>query len=112
MAWIMTIAHRRAVDRVRSEQAATDRVHRIGVRDTEPAYDQVTETVEIRLEREAVRRRLGSLTDLQRESINLAHYGGHTYRQVAALLDLPLGTVRTRMRDGLIRLRDCLGVST
>jgi RNA polymerase sigma-70 factor (ECF subfamily) len=67
--------------------------------------------VEIRLEREAVRRCLDSLTDLQRESINLAYYGGNNYREVAELLDVPLGTVKTRMRDGLIRLRDCLGVT-
>jgi RNA polymerase sigma-70 factor (ECF subfamily) len=111
MAWIMTMAHRRAVDRVRSEQSATDRAKRLGGREVEPAFDAVAETVEIRLEREAVRRCLGSLTDLQRESIDLAYYGGKSYREVAELLDVPLGTVKTRMRDGLIRLRDCLGVT-
>jgi RNA polymerase sigma-70 factor (ECF subfamily) len=111
MAWIMTMAHRRAVDRVRSEQSATDRVQRLGSREMQPAFDEVAETVEIRLEREAVRRCLSSLTDLQRESINLAYYGGKSYREVAELLDVPLGTVKTRMRDGLIRLRDCLGVT-
>lgn len=112
MAWIMTMAHRRAVDRVRSEQSATDRVRRLAGRDIEPDYDQVAESVEIRLEREAVRRCLTSLTPLQRESVDLAYYGGHSYRQVAELLDVPLGTVKTRMRDGLIRLRDCLGVTS
>ncbi|HEY3604292.1 MAG TPA: sigma-70 family RNA polymerase sigma factor [Sporichthyaceae bacterium] len=111
MAWIMTMAHRRAVDRVRSEQSASDRVQRLGSREMQPAFDEVAETVEIRLEREAVRRCLSSLTDLQRESINLAYYGGNSYREVAELLDVPLGTVKTRMRDGLIRLRDCLGVT-
>jgi RNA polymerase sigma-70 factor (ECF subfamily) len=111
MAWIMTMAHRRAVDRVRSEQSAADRVRRLGGRDFELAYDEVAETVEIRLEREAVRRCRDSLTELQRESIDLAYYGGHTYREVAELLDVPLGTVKTRMRDVLIRLRDCLGVT-
>jgi RNA polymerase sigma-70 factor (ECF subfamily) len=111
MAWIMTMAHRRAVDRVRSEQSATDRVRRLGGREVNTSYDEVAETVEIRLEREAVRRCLSSLTDLQRESINLAYYGGNSYREVAELLDVPLGTVKTRMRDGLIRLRDCLGVT-
>jgi RNA polymerase sigma-70 factor (ECF subfamily) len=111
MAWIMTMAHRRAVDRVRSEQSAADRVRRLGGRAVDPAYDEVSETVEIQLEREAVRRCLDSLTELQRESVDLAYYGGHSYREVAELLNVPLGTVKTRMRDGLIRLRDCLGVT-
>ncbi|MBA3741783.1 sigma-70 family RNA polymerase sigma factor [Sporichthya sp.] len=111
MAWIMTMAHRRAVDRVRSEQAATERVRKLAPRTYEPAYDDVSESVEIRLEKEAVRRCLGSLTELQRESVGLAYYGGYTYREVGELLDVPLGTVKTRMRDGLIRLRDCLGVT-
>jgi RNA polymerase sigma-70 factor (ECF subfamily) len=83
----------------------------LGVRDTQTAYDEVAEAVEIRLEREAVRRCLESLTELQRESVDLAYYGGYSYREVGELLDVPLGTVKTRMRDGLIRLRDCLGVT-
>ncbi len=111
MAWIMTMAHRRAVDRVRSEQSASDRLKRLGARSAEPEYDQVAETVEIQLEREAVRRGLSSLTDLQRESIELAYYGGYSYREVSEILEVPLGTVKTRMRDGLIRLRDSLGVT-
>jgi RNA polymerase sigma-70 factor (ECF subfamily) len=110
-AWMMTMAHRRAVDRVRSEQATADRHHRFGSRDVEPAYDSVAESVEHRLEQEAVRDCLSSLTDLQRESVTLAYYQGLSYREVAEHLELPLGTVKTRMRDGLIRMRDCLGVA-
>jgi len=75
------------------------------------AYDDVVETAEANLEAERVRRCLTSLTELQRESVTLAYYGGYTYRQVAALLGIAAGTVSTRMRDGLIRLRDCLGVT-
>jgi RNA polymerase sigma-70 factor (ECF subfamily) len=111
MSWVMTMAHRRAVDRVRSEQSASEREKRVGRRDIEPSYDEVVEVVETRLERESVRRCLGTLTEIQRESVTLAYYGGHSYREVAELLDVPLGTVKTRMRDGLIRLRDCLGVA-
>ena len=109
--WILTIAHRRAVDRVRSEQAAADRTDLAGARSAEVEFDQVADTVSTRLEAEQVRRCLGSLTELQRESIELAFWGGHTHTEVAALLDIPLGTVKTRIRDGLIRLRDCLGTT-
>ncbi len=108
MAWVTTRAHRRAVDRVRSEQASAAREQRAAR--AEVSYDVVAETVAARLDAERVRRCLGSLTDLQRESITLAYYRGCTYREVAALLKVPVGTVKTRMRDGLIRLRDCLGV--
>ena len=111
MAWVMTMAHRRAVDRVRSEQSATDRHKRLGAREIDPSYDSVAETVETRLDQEAVRRCLASLTELQRESVTLAYYTGRSYREVAEHLELPVGTVKTRMRDGLIRLRDCLGVA-
>ena len=108
--WIHTMAHRRAIDRVRSAQASHDREERVALRDHVPAFDEVVDTVETRLEQEQVRRCVQGLTDLQRESVTLAYYGGHTYQQVAELLEVPLGTVKTRMRDGLIRLRDCLGV--
>jgi RNA polymerase sigma-70 factor, ECF subfamily len=109
MSWVMMLAHRRAVDRVRSAQAAADREQRVG-RSTGPAYDEVAENVQVRLEREQVRRCMSTLTDTQRESVSLAYYSGYTYREVAELLKVPLGTIKTRMRDGLIRLRDCLGV--
>ncbi|WP_425336753.1 sigma-70 family RNA polymerase sigma factor [Streptomyces profundus] len=111
MAWVMTMAHRRAVDRVRSAQASSDRERRAALLDRTPPFDEVTEQVETRLEREQVRRCVGSLTPRQRESVTLAYYRGLTYREVAQLLSLPLGTVKTRLRDGLIRLRDCLGVT-
>jgi RNA polymerase sigma-70 factor (ECF subfamily) len=109
--WIHTMAHRRAIDRVRAAQAAHDREAKVAWRDHEPPYDVVADRVEARLEQEQVRRCLDGLTDLQRESVTLAYYAGHTYREVAELLEVPLGTVKTRMRDGLIRLRDCLGVT-
>jgi RNA polymerase sigma-70 factor (ECF subfamily) len=108
-AWVMMLAHRRAVDRVRSVQKDADRVRRAAAADV--PYDMVTEAVESSLERERVRRCLNSLTELQRESVTLAYYRGYTYGQVASLLGVPAGTVKTRMHDALIRLRDCLGVA-
>ncbi|TCO57352.1 ECF RNA polymerase sigma factor SigK [Actinocrispum wychmicini] len=111
LSWVMTIAHRKAVDRVRSAQASTERDTRAARAESIRPFDEVTEVVTGRLEREQVRRCMGSLTDLQRESVMLAYYQGYTYREVAHLLDSPLGTVKTRLRDGLIRLRDCMGVT-
>jgi RNA polymerase sigma-70 factor (ECF subfamily) len=110
MSWVMMLAHRRAVDRVRSAQASAEREQRAG-REAGPAYDEVAENVQVNLEREQVRRCLSTLTETQRESITLAYYAGYTYREVGELLKVPLGTIKTRMRDGLIRLRDCLGVN-
>lgn len=107
--WAMTIAHRRAVDRVRSATAAAEREKRTSV--LLEAGDDVADAVEASLERERVRRCLERLTELQRESITLAYYGGYSYRQVAELLGITLGTIKTRIRDGLIRLRDCMGVT-
>ena len=111
LTWVLTIAHRRAVDRVRSAQAATNRDHKSALLERVPDYDQVSEEVDHSLEREYVRRCLRTLTDTQRESLVLAYYRGLTYREVAELLAVPLGTIKTRMRDGLIRMRDCLGVT-
>lgn len=114
VAWVLTLAHRRAVDRVRSEQSASERERRAAASDAHlefESYDHVVEEVTSTLEREQVRRCLGTLTSLQHEAVGLAYYAGYTYREVAELLDVNLATVKTRMRDGLIRLRDCLGVS-
>ncbi|HEX9039912.1 MAG TPA: sigma-70 family RNA polymerase sigma factor [Trebonia sp.] len=107
--WMMTIAHRRAIDRVRSENAATAREQKLIP--VAEAGDDVAELVEGKLDRQRVLHCLDSLSSLQAESVNLAYYGGYTYSQVAELLGVPLGTVKTRIRDGLIRLRDCMGVT-
>lgn len=109
VAWVSTIAHHRAVDRVRAERAAAERERRI--LPAQVPYDDVVESAHANLEHERVRRCLSTLTDLQREAVVLAYYGGYTYREVATLLGVPTGTLKTRMRDGLIRLRDCLGVA-
>ncbi|MER5304561.1 MULTISPECIES: ECF RNA polymerase sigma factor SigK [Streptomyces] len=111
LSWVLTLAHRRAVDRVRSARAAGERERRAAERAEPPPFDQVAEEVEGTLEREWVRRCLERLTDLQHQAVTLAYYDGYTYREVARRLSLPLGTVKTRMRDGLLRLRDCLGAA-
>lgn len=108
-AWVMTIAHRRAVDRVRTENAATAREQKVAAFPVSGA--DVAELVEGALDQQRVRRCLGTLTSLQAEAVTLAYYGGYTYPQVAGLLGVALGTVKTRIRDGLIRMRDCMGVT-
>lgn len=109
-AWVFTIAHRRAVDRVRAEQAASERTAKVGAASMDTPYDEVAEEVGGRLERQQVRRCLEDLTELQRQAVTLAYYQGHSYPEVARLLSAPLPTIKSRMRDGLIRLRDCMGV--
>ncbi|MEO7589481.1 MAG: ECF RNA polymerase sigma factor SigK [Arachnia sp.] len=109
-AWMHTIAHRRAVDRVRSVQKETERDIRWAgtTRDSEP--DHTWEGVEQRLEVEGVRSALEELSTLQKEAVSLAYFGGYSHREVADMLGLPLGTVKTRIRDGLLGLRNAMGV--
>jgi RNA polymerase sigma-70 factor (ECF subfamily) len=110
--WVATIAHRRAVDRVRSEQASRNRVEREASK-VERDHDSVAESVidsdHTDFDRRRVRRALDRLTSMQRQAVELAYFGGYTYREVAALLEVPEGTIKTRIRDGMIRLRDELG---
>jgi RNA polymerase sigma-70 factor (ECF subfamily) len=110
--WILTIAHRRAIDRVRASQAGRDRDLRIGIRDFPAAFDLVAESAEISLEHERVSRAMANLTEIQRQAVSLAYYGGYSQSEVADILSVPLGTVKTRLRDGMIRLRDELGVAS
>jgi len=112
VSWILTMAHRRSVDRVRSSQSSRDRDVRIGIRDHHPDYDHVSETIEIRLEHERVEKAMCRLTELQRQAVSLAYYGGYSHSEVATMLSLPIGTVKTRLRDGMIRLRDEMGVAS
>ncbi|WP_377639993.1 ECF RNA polymerase sigma factor SigK [Oryzobacter terrae] len=110
ISWLMTIAHRAAVDRVRSSEASRrrDDAHAASHQDID--FDTTAEAAQASLEAQRVRRALSTLTDAQRSAVELAYLGGYTHTEVARLLDLPLGTAKTRIRDGLIRLRDTLGV--
>lgn len=106
--WILTIAHRRAVDRVRSEQAHATRLRTHGaVPEAVPEeQESVVDSMQREWESARVRAGLTHLTDRQREALDLAYYRGFTHREVAEALDIPLGTAKARIRDGLLRLRD------
>ena len=110
IAWMTTMAHRRAVDRVRSVSSEMARDERYALHSGDREIDEVWDGVEQRLDIERVRKGMASLTAIQREALTLAYFGGYTQSQVALLLKLPLGTVKTRIRDALIGLRDALGV--
>jgi RNA polymerase sigma-70 factor (ECF subfamily) len=108
-AWALTIAHRRAVDRVRTENASSRREQKAASEAV--AEEDVADVVTNSLEHQRVRRCMDGLTELQRESIKLAYYNGYSYPEVAKLLGVALGTVKTRIRDGMIRMRDCMEVT-
>ncbi len=111
LSWLLTMAHRRAVDRVRSEQAAGQRESRYGAASVERPGDLVADSAIAADERRRVAACLDSLTDVQRQCIELAYYGGLTYSEVSQRLSANLSTIKSRMRDALRGLRGCLGVT-
>ncbi|RNL65223.1 sigma-70 family RNA polymerase sigma factor [Nocardioides marmoriginsengisoli] len=110
LAWLMTLAHRRAVDRVRAAEAVTRQDTSYHQTSRTVPHDSTAEAAEASMEARRVRSALSELTTVQREALELAYFGGYTHTEVATMLDLPVGTAKTRIRDGLIRLRDAMGV--
>ena len=110
VSWILTLVHRKSVDRVRSAEARSRRDSAFEQKNQAVEHDSTAEAAEASLEARRVRQALGSLTEVQREALELAYFNGYTHTEVATMLDLPLGTAKTRIRDGLIRLRDTMGV--
>ena len=112
LGWLLTIVHRKAVDRVRSAEASTRRDATYHQRNQPVEHDSTAEAATASLEARRVRQALAGLTPAQREALELAYFGGYTHTEVATMLELPVGTAKTRIRDGLIRLRDTMGVAT
>ena len=110
LGWLLTIVHRKAVDRVRSAEASTRRDTTYHQQNHPVEHDSTAEAAQASLEARRVRQALTSLTPVQREALELAYFGGYTHTEVATMLELPVGTAKTRIRDGLIRLRDTMGV--
>lgn len=102
--FLLAVAHSRAVDHLRSQAARSAREARSAQQVVASGYDLERHVWDLHLD-EKVRKAVGSLPDAERQAIEMAYFGGHTYRQVAALLGQPEGTVKARIRNGLSRLR-------
>ncbi len=112
ISWLLTIAHRKGVDRVRSAEAANRRDTTYHRSSGVVPHDETAEAATSSLEAKRVRTAMTTLTAVQREALELAYFGGYTHTEVATMLDLPVGTAKTRIRDGLIRLRDAMGLAS
>jgi RNA polymerase sigma-70 factor (ECF subfamily) len=103
--WILRKAHSRSVDRVRSSETGRARDLKIGVRDLLEQGPDVLETVDLKINSEKVERALAHLPGPQREAVSLAHLAGYSHSEVSQILSVPIGTVKTRIRAGIDRLR-------
>lgn len=103
--WMLTIARRRAIDRVRATQSSRDRDLRIGIRDHGHDFDSVAEWTEIAFEATKVKQAFLALTAMQRQAVELSYLDQFTHAEISARLSVPLGTVKSRIRDGIARLR-------
>jgi RNA polymerase sigma-70 factor, ECF subfamily len=112
VAWILARAHARAVDRVRSVVADRERDWRVGLRDRQPEYDSVVETIELRGDFRRVAGALRRLTAVQAEAVVLAYRDGYSHSELAEKLGVPLGTIKSRIHDGMRHLREELGVAS
>jgi RNA polymerase sigma-70 factor, ECF subfamily len=106
--WAVTIAHRRAVDRVRSEQSHRDRQVTVAAAAVDAPTSPEDDAVDAE-DRQRARAAMATLPAAQREALELAFYDGLTHVQISEHLGVALGTVKTRIRDGLIRLRTSMG---
>lgn len=111
LSWLLTLAHRRAVDRVRASQASRDRDLREGIKEFQESYDDVEDSAVLKDESHRVLVALERLSESQRDAIRLAYFGGYTHQEVAVMLKIPVGTAKTRIRDGMNKLRDLMGVA-
>jgi RNA polymerase sigma-70 factor (ECF subfamily) len=109
--WILRKTHSRSVDRVRSAQARKVREARIGLRDLHEPTDDIMDTISLRIESKRVERALGALPEAQRQAVALAHLGGYSHSEVSEILKVPVGTVKTRIRAGIGRLREELAAA-
>ena len=110
-AFLMGIVHHKAVDAVRRESSVHRREENFAMDAQDFSGDEVVEAAWVSIRRQKVLAALSQLSDVQRQALELAYLQGLTYSEVASRLDIPLGTAKTRMRDGMIRLRTLLSQS-
>jgi RNA polymerase sigma-70 factor (ECF subfamily) len=104
--WILSILHHRAVDRLRQTSASRRRQDALEqVAMIEPAAPDAAEVALASVEATEIRTALADVPGDQLEVLRLAYYGGYTHHEIAGMLSLPLGTVKSRMRLGLERVR-------
>ncbi len=108
LSWLMTMAHRRAIDRVRGSEASRRRDTADAARSRRTPFDETAAQAHASLDAQAVRAALATLSPGQREALELSYFGGFTHAEISRMLQLPLGTAKSRIRDGLIRLRDLM----
>ena len=108
MAWMTTMAHRRAVDRVRSRTSEVARDDRYAYANAQREGDDVWDSVAQNADVEGVRKALATLTPIQQQAVQLAYLQGLTQSEISSMLNLPMGTVKTRIRDGFRRLSEAL----
>ncbi len=106
--WLLSIVHHRAIDRLRGTAGRARRDAPLDDLDRVAEVDDPWREVETMVQRDVLRRGLAGLPDAQRRTIELAYFGGHTQHEIAAMMDVPVGTVKGRMRIGLQKLRDAL----
>lgn len=109
--WLVTLARSRAIDRIRQLGARQRLADSAAQNASGEASDAVTDTLHSE-QREIVARALAALPEEQRHTLNLAYFEGLTQSEIAQKLGTPLGTVKTRMRSGMIKLREVLGEET
>ena len=108
--WLFALTRHKAIDLLRRETTARSRSVDVDLT-LEPASEDVEQEAWLGIRRDRTLESLGALSDLQREAVELAFFGGLTHVEVAERLGIPLGTAKTRIRSGLLRLRDLLGDS-
>lgn len=114
VSWIMMIVHGTSVSQVRSSQSRSTR-EEVYERQNDPLRvgreDPTADSAGASMDANRVREALSQLTDLQRAAIELAYFDGRTHTEVAGIIGIPLGTAKTRIRDGLLRLRDVMAIA-